>query len=122
DKGNLHANVVWFREELDKLQSDLDNDPSNVSIQEKEAAAVVSFNEALLMEKKFLKQKGFLGQPGTTTNFIVNDLFPIKLNDNEALKMVRDISNQEVKSAMFSMGSDKSPGPNGFTAAFFKES
>nr|GFC93950.1 hypothetical protein [Tanacetum cinerariifolium] len=122
DKGNLHANVVWFREELDKLQSDLDNDPSNVGIQEKEATAVVSFNEALLMEKKFLKQKVFLGQPGTTTDFIVNDLFPIKLNDNEALEMVRDISNQEVKSAMFSMGSDKSPGPNGFTTAFFKES
>nr|GEV20684.1 hypothetical protein [Tanacetum cinerariifolium] len=176
DKGNLHANVVRFREELDKLQSDLDNDPSNVSIQEKEAAAVVAFNEALLMEEKFLKQKAkvtwlkegdsntayfhkmvksrlsrsridvvedasgavfqnkdvakdfiqhyevFLGQPGTTTDFNINNLFPTKLNDNEALEMVRDISNQEVKSVMFSMGSDKSLGPDGFTAAFFKVS
>nr|GFB91334.1 putative RNA-directed DNA polymerase, eukaryota, reverse transcriptase zinc-binding domain protein [Tanacetum cinerariifolium] len=34
--------------------------------------------------------------------------------------MVHDISDQEVKEAMFSMGNDKSSGPDGFTAAFFK--
>ncbi|GJQ92636.1 hypothetical protein Tco_0003775 [Tanacetum coccineum] len=95
DKGNLHANVVRLREDLDKVQTALDSDPSNVSIREKEAAAVVAFNDALLMEEK--------------------------LNDIEALNMVHDISSQEVKSAMFSMGSDKSPGPDGFTAAFFKD-
>ncbi|GJV48593.1 reverse transcriptase domain-containing protein [Tanacetum coccineum] len=35
--------------------------------------------------------------------------------------MVREISNKEVKDAIFSIGDDKSPGPDGFTAAFFKE-
>ncbi|GJV90561.1 putative RNA-directed DNA polymerase [Tanacetum coccineum] len=35
--------------------------------------------------------------------------------------MVREVSFQEVKDALFSMGDDKSPGPDGFTAAFFKE-
>ncbi|GJV69830.1 RNA-directed DNA polymerase, eukaryota, reverse transcriptase zinc-binding domain protein [Tanacetum coccineum] len=49
DKGNLHANVIRLRENLDKLQTDLDNDPGNVSIREEEAAAVI--------EEKFLKQK-----------------------------------------------------------------
>ncbi|GJR11656.1 putative reverse transcriptase domain, reverse transcriptase zinc-binding domain protein [Tanacetum coccineum] len=48
-------------------------------------------------------------------------LFSTRLNDSEALNMVRDISSQEVKSAMFSMGNDKSPGPDGFTAGFFKD-
>ncbi|GKA03943.1 hypothetical protein Tco_0676724 [Tanacetum coccineum] len=38
-----------------------------------------------------------------------------------ALYMVREVSFQEVKDALFSMGDDKSPGPDGFTAAFFKE-
>ncbi|GJR06230.1 putative reverse transcriptase domain-containing protein [Tanacetum coccineum] len=38
-----------------------------------------------------------------------------------ALDMVRVVSNQEVKEAIFSMGDDKSPGPDGYTAAFFKE-
>ncbi|GJW60133.1 putative RNA-directed DNA polymerase [Tanacetum coccineum] len=175
DKGNLHANVVRLREELDKVQTDLDNDPSNLSLREKEAATVVAFNEALLMEEKFLKQKAkitwlregdsntayfhkvvksrvsrsridvvtdangavyhnndvakafinhyevFLGQPGNTSDFNTDNLFPTRLNDSEALNMVRDISSQEVKSAMFSMGNDKSPGPDGFTAGFFKD-
>ncbi|GKF88614.1 hypothetical protein Tco_0259491, partial [Tanacetum coccineum] len=35
--------------------------------------------------------------------------------------MVRKISNQEVKDAIFSIGDDKLPGPDGFTSAFFKE-
>ncbi|GJY23016.1 putative reverse transcriptase domain, reverse transcriptase zinc-binding domain protein [Tanacetum coccineum] len=42
-------------------------------------------------------------------------------NDTVALEMVREVSDKEVKDAMFSMGDDKSPGPDGFTAAFFKE-
>nr|GEY86414.1 hypothetical protein [Tanacetum cinerariifolium] len=175
DKGNLHANVTRLRGELDKVQTDLDCDPSNFSLREKEAMTVADFNEALLMEEKFLKQKAkiswlkegdsntayfhkvvksrvsqnridvvmdaygnvhhstevakafinhyelFLGQPGNTSAFNTDNLFPTTLNENEALNMVSDISSQEVKSAMFSMGNDKSPGPDGFTAAFFKD-
>nr|GEZ48575.1 hypothetical protein [Tanacetum cinerariifolium] len=161
---------------LDKrLQADLDNDPSNVNIREEEAAAVVAFNEAILLEEKFLKQKVkitwlregdantayfhkmvqsrvsrsridvvtdingavfqnddvakafinhyevFLGHAGATTNFDTNNLFSTRLDDNEALNMVRVVSSQEVKSTISSMGNDKSPGPAGFTAAFFKD-
>ncbi|GKG44111.1 hypothetical protein Tco_0483204, partial [Tanacetum coccineum] len=50
-------NVIRLRENLDKLQTDLDNDPGNVSIREEEVAAVVAFNEVVLIEEKFLKQK-----------------------------------------------------------------
>nr|GEY95170.1 hypothetical protein [Tanacetum cinerariifolium] len=175
DKGNLHANVTRLRGELDKVQTDLDCDPSNFSLRDKEAMTVADFNEALLMEEKFLKQKAkitwlkegdsntayfhkmvksrvsqnridvvmdaygnvhhstevakafinhyelFLGQPGNTSAFNTDNLFPTTLNENEALDMVSDISSQEVKSAMFSMGNDKSPGLDGFTAAFFKD-
>ncbi|GJU30084.1 sodium/hydrogen exchanger 6, partial [Tanacetum coccineum] len=35
--------------------------------------------------------------------------------------MVRDVSNDEVKSVIFSIGDDRAPGPDGFTAAFFKK-
>nr|GEV04894.1 hypothetical protein [Tanacetum cinerariifolium] len=170
---------VWFEMrgwrkflELDKVQTDLDSDPSNLSLREKEAETVADFNEALLMEEKFPKQKAkitwlkegdsntayfhkvvkshvsrsriyvvtdaygtvhhstkvakgfinhyeiFLGQPGNTSDFNTDNLFPTTLNESEALNMV---SSQEVKSAMFSMGNDNSPGPDGFTTAFFKD-
>ncbi|GJV91138.1 reverse transcriptase domain, reverse transcriptase zinc-binding domain protein [Tanacetum coccineum] len=35
--------------------------------------------------------------------------------------MVRTITNEEIKSAMFDIGDDRAPGPDGFTSAFFKK-
>ncbi|GJR79933.1 hypothetical protein Tco_0150718 [Tanacetum coccineum] len=63
----------------------------------------------------------FLGQPSVTQPLDTLGLFPTKLNDNDALYMVRTVSEAEVKEAMFSMGNEKSPGPDGYTAAFFKD-
>nr|GEY98280.1 hypothetical protein [Tanacetum cinerariifolium] len=158
------------------VQTRLDVDPFNVSIQEEEATVLAAFNEACLMEEKFLKQKDkidwiregdsnsayfhkaiksrisrsridvvtsndgvvhendkfaeafvnhyemFLGQPGSTTGFNDNDLFRNRLEESEALEMTHTVTRNEVKSALFSMGNQKSSGPDGFTAAFFKES
>ncbi|GJZ23441.1 hypothetical protein Tco_0560900 [Tanacetum coccineum] len=57
NKGNLHANVIRLRDNLDRLQTNLDKDPSNVRLREDEATTVIAFNEALVIEEKFLKQK-----------------------------------------------------------------
>ncbi|GJS84290.1 sodium/hydrogen exchanger 6 [Tanacetum coccineum] len=50
----------------------------------------------------------FLGAKGVT----------ILLDDHN---QVRDVSNDEVKSFIFSIEDDRAPGPDGFTAAFFKK-
>ncbi|GKC86271.1 hypothetical protein Tco_1141988 [Tanacetum coccineum] len=154
---------------------DLDVDPFNTMLYEEEVAYVQAFNDALLMEERFLKQKAkiewlrvgdsnsayvdksvksrvsrsridvvsnsdgtvftgdqvakafishyetFLGQEGTTSYLDTHNLFPTKLNPDSALDMVRHVTSKEVKDAIFSMGNDKSPGPDGFTTAFFKE-
>ncbi|GKD41338.1 reverse transcriptase domain-containing protein [Tanacetum coccineum] len=63
----------------------------------------------------------FLGQVGIVRNMDTISLFHIKLDEETAHDMVRMVSDQEVKEAMFLMGNDKSPGPDSFTAAFFKE-
>ncbi|GJW97774.1 RNA-directed DNA polymerase, eukaryota, reverse transcriptase zinc-binding domain protein [Tanacetum coccineum] len=63
----------------------------------------------------------FLGQQGVLHLLDTNDLFMNKLDSNVALDMVKTVTPQEVKEAIFSMGNDKSPGPDGYTAAFFKE-
>ncbi|GKB24554.1 hypothetical protein Tco_0863955 [Tanacetum coccineum] len=39
-----------------------------------------------------------------------------QLSDEEALHMIRDISNQEVRDAMFSIGDNKAPGPDGYSS------
>ncbi|GJZ42189.1 hypothetical protein Tco_0589075 [Tanacetum coccineum] len=65
--------------------------------------------------------EGFWFQAGTVQNLDTHNLFDVILDAGTALDMVRNVSAQEVKSVMFSMGNDKSPGPDGYTAAFFKE-
>ncbi|GKF07259.1 hypothetical protein Tco_0041483, partial [Tanacetum coccineum] len=134
-----------------------------------EAEAVLAFNEALVIEERFLKQKAKIewlkeGDSNSAyfhkavksrisrsridvvidnmgvvfhnddvakafinsllnllaANRMNHNLFSTSLSANEALDMVHPISSQEVKEAMFLMGNDKSPGPDGFTAAFFK--
>ncbi|GJU61512.1 RNA-directed DNA polymerase, eukaryota, reverse transcriptase zinc-binding domain protein [Tanacetum coccineum] len=57
DQGNLHENVKHLRHELDEAQKALDSDPFNATIREDEAAYLHAFNDALLIEERFLKQK-----------------------------------------------------------------
>nr|GFA71333.1 hypothetical protein [Tanacetum cinerariifolium] len=175
EKGNLHANVIRLRAELDQIQSSLDKDPFNLNLREQEATCVVDFNQALIVEEKFFKQKAkilwlkeedsisayfhktvkkrlsrsridvvmngdgvifanetvpnafvshyemFLGQAGISNGFDDSNLFKVCLNDQDALHMVRSVTDREVKDAIFSMGDDKSPGPDGYTVAFFKD-
>ncbi|GKD46609.1 hypothetical protein Tco_1271254, partial [Tanacetum coccineum] len=175
DKGNIHLNVTRLRTELDKVQTDLDADPFNLKLRDEEAAYVKAFNDAVLMQERFLQQKtkvewlkagdsnsayfhkvvkghlsrsridaiscsdgshlegdhvaaafvshytSFLGQQGVPHLFNNNDLFVNMLYSNVALDMIKTVTPQEVKEAIFSMGNDKSPGPDGYTAAFFKE-
>ncbi|GJR20092.1 hypothetical protein Tco_0968619 [Tanacetum coccineum] len=62
----------------------------------------------------------FLGQPGITTPFCDVNLFYNRLDVEDAAAMVRSVTSQEVKEAMFSMGNDKAPGPDGYIAAFLR--
>ncbi|GKA68734.1 hypothetical protein Tco_0768651, partial [Tanacetum coccineum] len=173
--GNLHENVKKLRVELDKVQIALDADPFNCELWTEEAAYVNAFNDALLMEERFLKQKakiewlklgdsnttyfhkavksrvsrnrieavldsngtllsndqvadGFvkhyealLGHTDHVGVFNTDGLFPNVLDNETAWHMVRIVSVNEVKKAMFSMGNDKSSRPDGYTAVFFKE-
>ncbi|GJU34638.1 uncharacterized protein Tco_1182992 [Tanacetum coccineum] len=174
EKGNLHEKVKHLRFELDEIQRALDRDPSNIYLHEEEAAYLNAFNDALIEEERFLKQRAkiewlrvgdsnsayfhkcvksrasrsqidrvvdmngycydnaniheafishftnFLGQSATVTNLNVQDLFSNRLSSNQAEYMARQVSNEEIKEAIFSMGDDKSPGPDGYTATFFK--
>nr|GEW29591.1 hypothetical protein [Tanacetum cinerariifolium] len=63
----------------------------------------------------------FLGAEGITIPLDDHDLFTRVLDDAKAEYMVRDVSNDEVKSDVFSMGDDKALGPDGFTVALFKK-
>ncbi|GJZ59819.1 RNA-directed DNA polymerase, eukaryota, reverse transcriptase zinc-binding domain protein [Tanacetum coccineum] len=50
-----------------------------------------------------------------------NSLFSKKISDQEAISMIEGVTNEEVKAAMFSIDDNKAPGPDGFTAKFYKK-
>ncbi|GJV06019.1 hypothetical protein Tco_1343675 [Tanacetum coccineum] len=166
DQGNIHANVDRLRHKLDIVQRDLDADPFNTHLREEEAAYVQAFNDALITQERFLKQKAkiewlhvgdsntayfhkvvkgrvsrsridkvsnavgvqfdgdqvplafvshytlFLRHQGDSIPLNSNDLFTNKLDPNAAHNMIHNVTPQEVKDAIFSMGNDKSPGPD----------
>nr|KAJ0189677.1 hypothetical protein LSAT_V11C800388260 [Lactuca sativa] len=50
-----------------------------------------------------------------------DNLFSKKLDIQQALDMVKDITNEEIKAALFDIDDDKAPGPDGFSSKFFKK-
>lgn len=49
----------------------------------------------------------------------INELFIRAVPSEKAEFRVRNVSDGEVKTAMFDIGDDKSQGPDGFSSAFF---
>ncbi|GJZ97390.1 RNA-directed DNA polymerase, eukaryota, reverse transcriptase zinc-binding domain protein [Tanacetum coccineum] len=74
--------------------------------------------------KQFVKHfETFLGNNNEVEEIDSPDeLFSNKLTKDESEYMVRDVTDAEIKEAMFGIGNDKAPGPDGFTAMFFKRS
>nr|GEU79886.1 RNA-directed DNA polymerase, eukaryota, reverse transcriptase zinc-binding domain protein [Tanacetum cinerariifolium] len=51
----------------------------------------------------------------------MDDMFRNTLSNKEALFMVRDIQDKEIKDALFDIDSDKAYGPDGYSFKFFKK-
>ncbi|GJY14273.1 hypothetical protein Tco_0383582 [Tanacetum coccineum] len=65
--------------------------------------------------------KQFLGS-STDCNILNEEgLFSNKVLADIASNMVRDVTNDEIKAAMFDIGDDRAPGPDGYTSVFFKK-
>ncbi|XP_022030707.1 uncharacterized protein LOC110931630 [Helianthus annuus] len=64
--------------------------------------------------------ENFFGSQGDISLTPAPDLFSKVLAPQVATHMIRQVTAEEVKKAMFSIGIDKAPGPDGYTAAFFK--
>nr|GEU56368.1 hypothetical protein [Tanacetum cinerariifolium] len=117
EKGDLHANVNRLRNDLDTIQTSLDTDPFNVALQgdsnyayfhkvvksrvSRSRIDVVTNSEGIIYENDMVPNafvehyKLFLGQAGNVDHFNSNNLFKVWLNEQDALDMVRNVSDQE---------------------------
>ncbi|GJU01583.1 RNA-directed DNA polymerase, eukaryota [Tanacetum coccineum] len=58
--------------------------------------------------------------PGTRRGSL-NFPFPNRLNNDQILELESPISNEDIRTAVWGCGVDKSPGPDGFTFEFFRK-
>ncbi|CAN1132905.1 LINE-1 retrotransposable element ORF2 protein [Linum perenne] len=50
------------------------------------------------------------------------DLFPQRIRKHDAEILIEPVTAAEIRSALFSLGADRSPGPDGFTVHFYRNS
>ncbi|GKB20225.1 trichome birefringence-like protein 3, partial [Tanacetum coccineum] len=63
----------------------------------------------------------FLGTSMDCNTLNVEGLFSKTVPMDIASNMVRPVTNEEIKAAMFDIGDEKAPGPDGYTSVFFKK-
>ncbi|GJV18107.1 hypothetical protein Tco_1363430 [Tanacetum coccineum] len=104
--------------ELDDVQLALDSDPSNYELRKEEAAYLNAFNEASRVEERFLQQKAKVDllKLGDANTAYFHKLVPPAFLDHYMVFL-----GQRDSRCYFSMGDDRSPGPDGYSTAFFKE-
>ncbi|GJT17758.1 hypothetical protein Tco_0876464 [Tanacetum coccineum] len=66
--------------------------------------------------------ESFLGTDMVCELLDSEGLFHKQVSDSSNEEMTRPITDVEIKRAMFGIGNDKAPGPDGFTSVFFKKS
>ncbi|GKD10711.1 RNA-directed DNA polymerase, eukaryota, reverse transcriptase zinc-binding domain protein [Tanacetum coccineum] len=131
----------------DKWKQEI-HDPHNHNLRETEALLIKEFHEAERDEEKFLFQQAkikwlckgdknssffhkvlkgrrnikFLGKAQHVQDIKeVSTLFQRRINENVAFKITSEVTDKEIKEAMFDIGDSKAPGPDGFSTAFFKK-
>ncbi|GJW39700.1 hypothetical protein Tco_0065545 [Tanacetum coccineum] len=104
--GNLFQKVKKLEDDLKKVQVEVEADLNNKEINEKMSKILYDYNEAITDEEKLLSQKAkvkWLSEGDRNTKYFHN------------------IIDAEIKEAIFRIGDEKTPGPDGFTAVFFKK-
>nr|GEY94452.1 RNA-directed DNA polymerase, eukaryota [Tanacetum cinerariifolium] len=73
-----------------------------------------------LVKKEFLNHfKNSFGRPNKTRPVLVTE-FPCQLNSMQHMDMEADVTIEDIKNAVWDCGTDKSPGPNGFSFDFYR--
>ncbi|GJX51879.1 RNA-directed DNA polymerase, eukaryota [Tanacetum coccineum] len=111
--GNLGEKVKRLKAAVKKIQITIDNDPHNKSLRDEESMILKAYMEAVVDEEKLLFQKckvKWLAY-GDKNNYFFH----------KACNMVMDVTDKEVKDAMFGIDDNKAPGPDGFSAKFLKK-
>nr|GEW47497.1 hypothetical protein [Tanacetum cinerariifolium] len=134
-QGDLAEKVKYLKVKLCKVQEDMVKDPFNEALRVKEVEEKI--NKGKIEHMEDLDGNSFFGD-SVRDQFLKNfesvlgkrkevvpihepsSLFINKLSMMDDDLMVKHVSLKDIKDVLFSMNGDKAPGPNGFSAKFFK--
>ncbi|GKC02761.1 RNA-directed DNA polymerase, eukaryota, reverse transcriptase zinc-binding domain protein [Tanacetum coccineum] len=120
--GNLFEKVKKLKLKLDEIQTKIIVDPTNISLREQGVCLDKEYITTLEDEEKLLHFQKFLGVQENMECLDLDEyLFLNKISPQDAGNMINDVTNKEIKDAMFDINDNKAPGPDGFTARFFKK-
>ncbi|GJX84888.1 hypothetical protein Tco_0335662, partial [Tanacetum coccineum] len=126
-KVEANPNCRKVKEKLSQVLQDYNigiNDEEKLLAQKEKVKWLRNWFEGEKVDEQFVKHfEKFLGNNGGVEHIeSLNDLFINKTSQDNADSMVMDITNKEIKEAIFCIGNDKAPKPDGFTVIFFKRS
>ncbi|GKE13017.1 RNA-directed DNA polymerase, eukaryota, reverse transcriptase zinc-binding domain protein [Tanacetum coccineum] len=144
--GNLFDKVEEVRDELKNVQKQIEKDPHNKVLRSAEVKILKEYMTIMENEEKLLFQKSkikWLSLGNRNNSFFhktlkgrhqKNRIEKIqdvngktfegqdnRISDDEALFLVEDVSYREIKDALFDIGDNKAPGPDGYSSIFFKK-
>ncbi|XP_022015025.1 uncharacterized protein LOC110914543 [Helianthus annuus] len=128
-QGNLHTKVTELRKKLDDIHVLLDKNPLDASTRRNARNKIHSVKDSAgnryegngVADALVAHYSNFLGVEDQVAPVNLDDLFLNVLSSHAADNMVRQITREEIKMAMFNIGDNKAPGPDGYTSAFFKQ-
>ncbi|XP_074278051.1 uncharacterized protein LOC141601655 [Silene latifolia] len=141
--GNIEVSANVACQLLHDLQSKIHSDPLNTALQEEERAAAKAYMELEDARRSFLAQNAklqWMNYGDDNTHFfhcaikarrIHNKVLQIKnahgilcsnvVTKEQANSLIRPVTADEIRGALFSIPLDKAPGPDGYTRQFFKD-
>ncbi|GKE50688.1 hypothetical protein Tco_1481946 [Tanacetum coccineum] len=118
--GDVCEKFKSLKIELDRIQEALSNDPSSVHLREDELVFAKAYRRAVSDEELLSFQEVF-GKCDVV--YPIEDhenLFTKKLDTETAAELIKSVSDDEIKKALFDIEDNKASGPDGYTSKFFK--
>ncbi|GJS10780.1 cleavage and polyadenylation specificity factor subunit 1 [Tanacetum coccineum] len=128
EKGSVYKRVTKLRNQIEEVHTQIDSNPHDKCLRIREAELLEEFLQAKADEEKFLLQQAkitWLSEGDKNTNFFhkvlkgFNELFYNKLNREEAEIMVGNVTDDEIKRALFDIDDSKAPVKEFFDSADF---
>nr|GEW12785.1 hypothetical protein [Tanacetum cinerariifolium] len=131
----MFEKVQKLKQSIYEIQRQLDGDPFNKDLKGCSVHIGREYNEAAEDELKLLHQKAknnWLKEEDKNYNFLskstsmqplnkLNEFVQTKLSQEDALVMIRMVTNEEIKAALFDIDSSKAAGLDGYNSCFFKK-